>query len=68
VISRLLLNAHHALAQLDLVDHRRLAKALLGHPVADVAFDVLADLLEVFLGQGHGGVSRWRLAVHDHKV
>jgi hypothetical protein len=28
----------------------------------------LADLLEVFLGQGHGGVSMGRLAVRDHKV
>jgi hypothetical protein len=33
-VLELLLDAHHALAQLDLVDGRRLAETLLGEPTA----------------------------------
>jgi len=49
LVLELLLYAHHALAQLDLIDRRRLAERLLREPTAEVVFDEL----DVFLRQGH---------------
>jgi hypothetical protein len=39
LVLELLLDAHHALAQLDLVDRGRLAQGLLGEPDAEVVLD-----------------------------
>jgi len=52
-----LLNAHHALAQLDLVDRRQLSQGLLGKPLPEIPFDVR----DVFRGEVRGG--HWHFGI-----
>lgn len=51
LVLQLLLHPHHALAQFDVEDNRRLAETLLGQPKADIVLDVLANPLKIFLGR-----------------
>jgi hypothetical protein len=53
-----LLDAHHALAQLDLIHSRRPAEALLDEPIGHVGLDEV----DVFLRQRHGGGLGWPVA------